>query len=277
MSDPSFGSAPDAMTLTTLEPPPFAPSADTQSSPAAGHFLPRNPLPYLAPSATHQPELLLLSWMIATLDAIVTDLQNHPLVSDPIPYPSSFTDQRAYRLYLQSATPFATWGPSTPTYAKAYACSSSYLAHQAPQAFIARTQQRGSHLQQPPISSPLLFHLQAVLPLHHPPGTSPSLTLVRQAAHSYTAQTQPPHQHPPATLRHHAFSHLPQPAPSISLDSNFDSVDRLLPYTSRNLDYAATTRPHRSIVLAVRFTSTWTTTDTSKSQPDLSSLQHSRV
>ena len=39
--------------------------------------------------------------MIATLNTIVTDIQNHPLVSDPIPYPSSFTDQQAYRLYLQ--------------------------------------------------------------------------------------------------------------------------------------------------------------------------------
>ena len=61
----------------------------------------RKSLPYLAPSATHQPELLLLSWMIATLNTIVTDIQNHPLVTDPIPYPSSFTDQQAYRLYLQ--------------------------------------------------------------------------------------------------------------------------------------------------------------------------------
>ena len=39
--------------------------------------------------------------MIATLNTIVTDIQNHPLVTDPIPYPSSFTDQQAYRLYLQ--------------------------------------------------------------------------------------------------------------------------------------------------------------------------------
>ena len=101
MPEPSFGSAPNAMTPMTLEPSPFASSADTPSGPAAGYFLPGNPLPYLAPSATHQPELLLLSWMIATLNTIVTDIQNHPIVSDPIPYPSSFTDQQAYRLYLQ--------------------------------------------------------------------------------------------------------------------------------------------------------------------------------
>ena len=71
------------------------------SLPAAGHYLPGNPLPYLAPSATHQPELLLLSWMIATLRTLVTDIQNHPILTDPLPYPSSFTDQQAYRLYLQ--------------------------------------------------------------------------------------------------------------------------------------------------------------------------------
>ena len=85
----------------TLEPSPFAPSADIPPRPATGYFLPGNPLPYLAPSATHQPELLLLAWMLATLNTIVTGIQHHPLVSDPIPHPSSFTDQQAYRLYLQ--------------------------------------------------------------------------------------------------------------------------------------------------------------------------------
>ena len=126
MSDPSFGSAPDAMTLTTLEPPPFAPSADTQSSPAAGHFLPRNPLPYLAPSATHQPELLLLSWMIATLDTIVTDLQNHPLVSDPIPptslpslppdpqHPSPLGDHQHRLMPRHTPAPVPTCSPGSP-------------------------------------------------------------------------------------------------------------------------------------------------------------------
>ena len=39
--------------------------------------------------------------MIATLHTLVTDLQHHPILTDPIPYPSSFTDQQSYRLYLQ--------------------------------------------------------------------------------------------------------------------------------------------------------------------------------
>ena len=89
------------MSPMTLEPSSMAPSAATTNSPASGYFLPGNPLPYLAPSATHQPELLLLAWMLSALNTIVTGVQHHPLVSDPVPLPSSFTDQHAYRLYLQ--------------------------------------------------------------------------------------------------------------------------------------------------------------------------------
>ena len=66
-----------------------------------GHFLPGNPMPYMAPSATHQPELLLLTWMITTITSIVEDLQHHPIVHDPIPAMSSFTNTSAHRLYLQ--------------------------------------------------------------------------------------------------------------------------------------------------------------------------------
>ena len=39
--------------------------------------------------------------MLSTLNTLVTGIQHHPLVSDPVPHPSSFTDQHAYRLYLQ--------------------------------------------------------------------------------------------------------------------------------------------------------------------------------
>ena len=99
MADSDFGFAPPPIDTTAMEGP--HPFSGTAPPPAAAHYLPGNPLPYLAPSATHQPELLLLSWMIATLRTLVTDLQNHPILTDPIPYPSSFTDQQAYRLYLQ--------------------------------------------------------------------------------------------------------------------------------------------------------------------------------
>ena len=101
MADSRFGSTPPATYPMTVEGSHSTPFADPSPAPAAGHYLPGNPLPYLAPSATHQPELLLLSWMIATLHTLVTDLQHHPILTDPIPYPSSFTDQQAYRLYLQ--------------------------------------------------------------------------------------------------------------------------------------------------------------------------------
>ena len=99
MADSSFGFAPPPTDTTAME--GTHSFSGTAPPPAAAHYLPGNPLPYLAPSATHQPELLLLSWMIATLRTLVTDLQNHPILTDPIPYPSSFTDQQAYRLYLQ--------------------------------------------------------------------------------------------------------------------------------------------------------------------------------
>ena len=66
-----------------------------------GHFLPNNPMPYVAPSATHQPELLLLNWMLCTIATLIDDLQHHPIVQDPIPPMSSFINTPAYRLFLQ--------------------------------------------------------------------------------------------------------------------------------------------------------------------------------
>ena len=66
-----------------------------------GHYLPDNPMPYIAPSVTHQPELLLLNWMLSTITSLIEDLQHHPIVQDPIPPMSSFTNTPAYRLFLQ--------------------------------------------------------------------------------------------------------------------------------------------------------------------------------
>ena len=67
-----------------------------------GHFFPNNPMPYMAPSATHQPELLLLNWMLCTITTLVDDLQHHPIVQDPTPPMSSFINTPAY---TDSTTP----------------------------------------------------------------------------------------------------------------------------------------------------------------------------
>ena len=63
MADSDFGFASPPADATPME----GTFPGTAPPPAVAHYLPGNPLPYLAPSATHQPELLLLSWMIATL------------------------------------------------------------------------------------------------------------------------------------------------------------------------------------------------------------------
>ena len=87
----------------TTPPPPSATVTIPSDPPTThhGHYLPDNPMPYLAPSATHQPELLLLQWMISTITSLVEDLQHHPIVQDPIPPMSTFTNTSAYRLFLQ--------------------------------------------------------------------------------------------------------------------------------------------------------------------------------
>ena len=85
-------------------PPPHSATPTFSSDPPTthhGHYLPDNPMPYLAPSVTHQPELLLLHWMISTITSLIEDLQRHPIVQDPIPPMSTFTNTPAYRLFLQ--------------------------------------------------------------------------------------------------------------------------------------------------------------------------------
>ena len=88
---------------TTL--PPHSETTTISSDPPTTHhryYLPDNPMPYLAPSVTHQPELLLLHWIISTITySLVEDLQHHPIVQDPIPPMSTFTNTPAYRLFLQ--------------------------------------------------------------------------------------------------------------------------------------------------------------------------------
>ena len=57
-----------ATTTTHTDPP----------TPQHGYFLPTNPMPYMAPSATHQPELLLLYWLIDTIATLADSLMASP-------------------------------------------------------------------------------------------------------------------------------------------------------------------------------------------------------
>ena len=146
MPERLFASPSDATTPMTLESSPFASSADIPSGPAAGYFLPGNPLPYLAPSATHQPELLLISWMFATLNTIVTDIQTHwsptlfpILLLSPTSKPTGST--------YSFATIFVVWEQSTQTCAAASASSNFCLVPQARRVTIAWTHPPSSHHQ----------------------------------------------------------------------------------------------------------------------------------
>ena len=100
MATDHSGSAHPSNSDMTLEPSPTPPPAATPIYQASIHYLPGNPMPCLAPSPTHQPELL-LTWMLSVLSTLVSGIQHHPLVSDPVPHPTSFTDQHSYRHYLQ--------------------------------------------------------------------------------------------------------------------------------------------------------------------------------
>ena len=60
----------------------------------------RPPL-HLAPSITHQPELLLLRWLFETLFMLVTRILEHPIAAGPVPDPSLFADNNAYQLFCQ--------------------------------------------------------------------------------------------------------------------------------------------------------------------------------
>ena len=125
MADPCFGSAPPAVAPMTVEGSPPAHLADPSLAPAAGHYLPGNPLPYFAPSATHQPELLLLSWMIATLHTLVSLTPSLTLLLLETNRPTAST--------FNSATPYDTWLPSALTCAKASAFFNFCPAHRARQ------------------------------------------------------------------------------------------------------------------------------------------------
>ena len=63
-------------------------------------FLPGNGPLHLAPSLTHQPELLLLHRLFDMMFALVTHILEHPMAAGPIPDPTMFVDN-AFRLFHQ--------------------------------------------------------------------------------------------------------------------------------------------------------------------------------
>lgn len=72
------------------------------------YLLPRMPPShYLKPTSLHvtlcrhQPELLLLQWMLHMLEGLIESILQHPLVLDPIPSRQHFTDHNSYRLFVQ--------------------------------------------------------------------------------------------------------------------------------------------------------------------------------
>ena len=78
-------------------PPPTTEHVPTNTT----YFLPGSPPPHLHPSATHQPETLLMQTLLDTLATIVTQILNHPMIDSPVPDHHLFNDGDAYRLYYQ--------------------------------------------------------------------------------------------------------------------------------------------------------------------------------
>ena len=65
------------------------------------HFLPGNGPLHLAPSHTHQPEILLLHKQFEILSLLVSQILEHPMAAAPVPDSTMFADYNAYCLYYQ--------------------------------------------------------------------------------------------------------------------------------------------------------------------------------
>ena len=80
-------------------------SVDTSHRPSSTHtqppFLPGNGPLHLAPSLTHQPEILLLHKLLDILSLLVSQILEHPMAGGPVPNTTMFVDHNAYCLYYQ--------------------------------------------------------------------------------------------------------------------------------------------------------------------------------
>ena len=95
------------------QPTPTAAFPQQAHTATSTRFLPGNPPLHLAPSITHQPELLLLSWMFDALFMLVTRILDHPIAEGPIPDPSMLVDDNAYQLFHQFHRSLANLGRDT--------------------------------------------------------------------------------------------------------------------------------------------------------------------
>ena len=162
--------------LRTPQPPYSATTTISPGPPTSHHSysLPSNPMPYLAPSVTHQPELLLLHWMINTISSLIEDLQHHPIVRDPIPPMSTFTNTPACRLFLQTRNTLRHLINTTHDARRGLNKLQFIPAHQAPLATTALIPLSTSHHSKP-TSSPDPPH-NATQPHHLPPTRHRSST-----------------------------------------------------------------------------------------------------
>ena len=249
MATDQSGSSPASISPMTLEPSLTAPPTATPNCPASSYFLPGNPMPYLAPSATHQPELLLLAWMLSILSTLVAGIQHHPLVSDPVPHPSSFTDQHAYRLYLQFRNTLRHLGNIT-----------------------ADIQQGISILQFLPVSPGSPGHYRMDPTASFPPSTTNNFLSTPLLASMYVPTPQPP--------QHRLINHLiqrdrsrsrdrqPTTTPSASLRN--PNLHTSIRQPLSDITHLPPSSSHRSHLHQSLWTATTTTSDSTSSPPPLS-------
>ena len=86
-----------ASEATAAHTPPTTPQHTHVTPP----FLPGNGPIHLAPSFTHQPEILYLHNLLDILFLLVTRLLEHLMTSGPVPSTTMFLDHKPYSVYYQ--------------------------------------------------------------------------------------------------------------------------------------------------------------------------------
>ena len=92
------GTQPTSGVNTSRQHTPQSTAPHTQSTQP---FLPGNGPIHLAPSLTHQPEILLLHRLFDILFLLVTHILEHPMAGGPVPDTTMFVDHNAFCLFHQ--------------------------------------------------------------------------------------------------------------------------------------------------------------------------------